>query len=199
MTRLTSKAHLWMIWVLGTTIGPFVGLTFLLGYLAYDSYQWITIIPVSLAIIGILLGIGQWAVLRTHLRNVWAWIPLTAVGLILGVLLGLILGNRLDAGRWNPSIPIAVGTVLGITQWPVIAKKVNGSILWIPMSMLSWTIGMGIPFVIFDRFTTNHIIVNHALEYGAGLGLLWGILVGSISGIFLAPLISLSGIKKNSG
>jgi len=199
MTKLSNNAHLLILWILGTTFGPFVGLTFLLGYLAYDSYKWTTIVPVSLVIIGILLGIGQWIILRTHLKNMWAWIPLTAIGFLLGLFLGLYLGDRFDSGYWNPSMPIAVGTVLGITQWPVIAKQVTRSILWIPMSIISWTIGLGITLVVFDHFTTNYILVNYSLEFGAGLGLLCGILVGSISGIFLISHIRMSRDKKIAG
>ena len=199
MTKSSTDVNLLILWLLATAFGPFVGLTFLFGYLAHDSYKWTTILPLSLVITGILLGVGQWAVLRTQLKNVWTWIPLTAFGFLLGVYLGLVLADRFEAGYWNPSMPISIGTILGITQWPVIAKKVNRSIFWIPASIISWTIGMGIPLAVFDHTTSEKIWADYLLVYGAGLGLMWGILVGSISGILLTFLVGRSVIKTGSG
>ncbi len=200
MTILSNNANMLIRWILGTTLGPFVGFVFLFGYLAYDSYKWTIIVPMGFIVIGILLGIGQWVVLRTHLINVWTWIPLTAIGFILGVFIGLFSGNWINIDGWNPSIPVAVGASMGIFQWPVFSKQVRRSIWWIPASIISWTIGLGIPLVVFDLTTSEHIWSNYLLIlYGASLGLLWGILVGLISGIFLIFLISKSVSKRNSG
>lgn len=191
MAPLPRQAYFLIKWTLGTTLGPFVGFSFLLGYLEINTDLWTTILPLSLLLLGLLLGIGQWFVLRAYLDKVCAWIPLTTIGLLAGIMLGLSMGSRFDAGDWIPSIPLAVGTVLGIFQWPVLAREFDRSILWIPTSILSWTFGLGLVLAVFSAFTT-HRTGSFSLGFGMGLGLVCGLITGSLSGIFLASNISLA-------
>jgi len=188
MNKLSDNAYLLIRWTFATAFGPFVGFVFLFGFLDFSNVSWTTTVPISLAIIGTLMGVGQWAILRTLLKNIWPWIPLTTVGFFLSIPLGLFIAGGFLRG--DIKMPITVGIVLGLAQWRVLSRQVKSSIWWIPASILSWGIGLPITLAVEEYFTSDYLIwEKNMLVYGAGLGLLLGILVGVISGMFLIFLM----------
>jgi hypothetical protein len=50
-------------------------------------------ILIGFSISGLMMGLGQWLLLRSRIGNMWRWIPATTIGLPLGVLIGFFGGH----------------------------------------------------------------------------------------------------------
>jgi len=159
-----------------------------------SDWAWVITIPAGFFVIGLVSGIGQWAVLRNYFNgdDIFLWIPLTAIGLPVGFILGTIAyfneeqlfdkisNSWVGSYGWSSTTTIAcvAGAFLGILQWFVIRKKLKGSLWWIPISSLIWGIGTTI--------IVEHIYIKSDFENGIILG---GI-VGAISGITMILMLA---------
>ncbi len=173
-----------ILWISVTTFGNVVGLAIGFGFITHSDVDWVITFPVGIAASGVLIGVGQWAVLSIQFKKVWLWMPLTTLGLPLGYLLGFLMYGWLYP-NWTqiPIMSMVAGTVLGILQWLVLHKKVKGSLWWIPVSILSWGIGEDVSLTIFDSVDFSRIPwADNMLISGVIIGMVLGILVGIISG-----------------
>ena len=59
-------------------------------------------------LIGLFVGLAQWALLRPHFLRAWQWIPISAVAYALGVLLTTYIERRLL---------LSFGVDLGLVRW----------------------------------------------------------------------------------
>lgn len=112
---------LWLKWILVTTLGCALGLA----------------LRVEFAI-GAVVGVLQWLVLRSLLREDGWWIPASAAGWAGSVaLVTLILRPQ------NPLVaPLLLGAGIGLTQWLVLRWQLEQAWWWIVLSTLGWAIGM---------------------------------------------------------
>jgi hypothetical protein len=183
MTRFIKSLLLLTLWIFVTAFGNVVGLAIGFGF-THSDVDWVITLPIGIAVSGVLVGVGQWAVLSIQFKKVWLWVPLTTLGLLLGYFLGFLAYGWLYP-NWAqlPVMSIVAGTVLGALQWPVLYKKVEGSLWWIPVSMLSWSIGEDVSLKIFDSVDFSRITwADNMLISGVIIGMVLGILVGIISG-----------------
>src|SRR5688572_28646019 len=86
----------WLLWLLVSCIGSAIGFT--LGNLATISgpdYYFPLYLLVEISLVGLLIGFGQWMILRTKLKRSWLWIPATTIGLPLGFFIGFFASDLL--------------------------------------------------------------------------------------------------------
>jgi len=153
----------------------------------------ISYVPDFAILSGLLIGIGQWAILRTKLQRTWLWIPATAIGIPLGLLIGTI---DFIAIEWTVDFPYlwtsyffiagVAGAITGVLQWLALYRKLEGSSRWTFISAVSWGIGVTATFYFFD---THGSSIDFEFGNQIGRGILIGILVGAISGAFVESML----------
>jgi hypothetical protein len=147
-------------------------------------------LAISLVVIGVLTGAGQWAVLRMRLKRVWMWIPATAIGVPLGFFVGLAVDTGIFAAGDTLNISGLLGLVVGVPQWLVIRKKVEKAYWWLPASILSWAFGAKIGFDFLGQINLEHLSWAENIKLsGVIMGLSFGSLVGIIGGLVMAQLL----------
>lgn len=171
---------LWILWLFVSIVGVTVGLTIGINLMGDDWTFRPLFVLEGLTISGLLIGLGQWVLLRTRIKQSWRWIPATAISLPLGIIVGFWVRNNLII------MSTAAGLFAGLFQWIALDRKVESPFRWIVVSVLSW--GMGIPaaLVIFEAYLWN-------TDVGFGnypnLGILIGTIVGTINGAFVDSVL----------
>ena len=98
---------------------------------------------VLLPMLGLLIGVLQYLLLRRYLpRMVW-WIPATVLGWALPLLLGLASVGWLPALAidpvWSGALGFAlIGASIGVCQWLVLRRRIHRATLWVLTSILGW-------------------------------------------------------------
>jgi hypothetical protein len=118
----TFNWKLWLQWVLATTLGWLVGISFL---------------PLELAA-GVSMGFAQWLVLRPIYPKTGWWMPLSAGGWMLGWGISMALGIQ----QTDFLVAGLVGLSLGLFQWIILNQWVPISQWWIVVNILAWVIGL---------------------------------------------------------
>jgi hypothetical protein len=163
---------------------------------------------------GLLLGTFQWKALKDKLPSVpqKEWIFYTVLVAVLGWFLGMLpslffmptnVKNNQDL-NFNFESPLAfavlsiitgliLGAVFGLFQWFVLKKYVEKASIWIVANSLGWGLGLGWIYLFASLPNENsNLVVN--IIWGFIGGLLAGLSVGSVTGLFLIKLKE----KKNN-
>jgi len=137
---------------------------------------------------GLSIGVSQWLVINTQLKNMRNWIVATLIGFSIGgfifyilvILLSTILSNfdigYYPVGQWVQVVAVmVVGMFTGAFQWLSLKGQFAGSMKWSLTTGLSFSIGAMLG-VLFSREQSTFPIF-----FSLGFGF--------ISGIFVEPLI----------
>ncbi len=136
----------------------------------YDNQQWMLIIP---------LAIGQWWLLRRHVRSAYWWeIAVVIVfyletyprGLLSHALIRLVhtlLSTLTPVLDWSPNAirGFAIGLLLGVSQWLLLRRSLHPPIRtahWIWISAIAWALGLGLP-ILTNRFMPNFFAISPRL------------------------------------
>jgi len=145
---------IWLKWVLASQAAILLGVGILYAsvFLARavqpdinaDRFMGVLIFP----ILGTLLGVFQWLVLRRRIPRSGWWVPATLAGLLGGLALGggLVKAIVLLTGRaWNwDSLPGrllicgVVGFIPALVQLPILWRRIQAYPLWPLASTLGW-------------------------------------------------------------
>jgi len=115
--------------------------------------------PIVLSIVGLSLGTAQWPIIRRHLSSSWWWVVVSALGMAVGLTVGVILveqvGRALLGGPVNfrmlgvAARAVSFGTIgvlgggsLGLAQWLVMRRHAPGCKRWIHVN--AWSLGAGL-------------------------------------------------------
>jgi hypothetical protein len=182
-------------WVVGTAVGLAIS-----GALTYShidtrdgdatALDWIVMTTLG----GIIVGTGQWLVIRKMIVRAWAWLPVFAAGWCLSVMfVTLVLG--FDPGEYmympdNTFWQIAVvgGIVVGIAQWIVWWRRYVGGWVWPISSVFGTAFGafagvqLGMLLLVF-RF------IKTAAPAGGVTGLIAGGIYGLATGIVILKIV----------
>ena len=160
----------------------------------------------GLLIAGLLSGVAQWVLLETKLKNTWLWIVINSFGIPSGLILGhylfatlvslafTIMRKEIMTEGWidlaYPLVVISIaGIVLGIFQWLVLKNKVEFAYWWIPVSAVSWIIGICLPYVIFYSLDTAIWGDSWGIS-GAVFGIMLGGIVGTIGSVAIGKMLA---------
>jgi len=118
------------------------------------------------------------------------WTLLSALGLALGLLAALVLGDPIDAVVGmilvTPVLTGIVGAFLGTSQWVVLRKRLANARWWIPASAAGLGLGLTGGIVLVEqvgRALTGGQVHVGALDSATRAGSL--LVVGLVSGLFL--------------
>ncbi|MDZ8186195.1 MAG: hypothetical protein RMX96_15240 [Nostoc sp. ChiSLP02] len=188
MQTYQNDYDFWMQWVFANAFSFFIGL------LSFQTFFITPLVP----------GIAQWLILRKQIIGLSRWWILTNVaGIILYGLMGGKLAINSGFSDWcnhytnsfnicavfSYSISGAFGGLLaGVQQWFFLRRYVSLFHLrtsWILASTLGWTLGGFIgSFTLWKTIFTNNFVIG-VFAYG----LLFGMLNGAITGVYLIKII----------
>ncbi len=199
MKKFVNLIITFILWVVASIVSNIVG-QYVMSLSGGSDWAWIITIPAGFLVVGLITGVSQWIILRNYLTRdgLFLWVPLTAIGLPLGFILGALYSVWTDpthvksANHWlahygwssTTTIACIAGAFLGILQWLIIRNKVKGSLWWIPISSLAWGIGTTIAV---DYLYTKYVFEN---------GIILGMIVGVITGLVIVFLINTPKTKK---
>jgi hypothetical protein len=93
------------------------------------------------AVSGLILGLVQWLVLRSHLSlSIW-WVVSTSIGMSIGLAVStLVLGSETGGNEllWRAAI---TGLCIGAAQWLILRNIFPQSAIWIVVLAIAWTAG----------------------------------------------------------
>jgi hypothetical protein len=161
------------------------------------------------ATVGLLLSswgiaLGQWWVLRPHIRHAYGWLAVTTASLIVGIYIGLVAGwNALNltfefaeaygglvakglGGLVGGSV---MGSMMGFAQWLVLRTQISASWRWLLASTLGWGTGIMVTALLFHLWWVLPLAENlrQPLEIA---GIVSGLAIASsITGIALVWLL----------
>ena len=122
----TIEWSLWFQWLLATTLGWLLGI--LIGEIG----------------VGVVVGIGQWLVLRQRIHQAGWWVWASTVGWAVGwalIVTGVVISPEARSYRlacgWS-----CVGVMLGIAQWLVLRRMVHYAGWWVLANAIGWAIGL---------------------------------------------------------
>lgn len=148
-------------WLGLTVMGQLAGLALvlLLGLPIFAIADTIIGTPIVLSIVGLSLGTAQWPIIRRHLSPSWWWVVVSALGMSLGLTIGVTLveqiGRALIGGPVNfrmldlaaravsfGTIGLMGGGALGLAQWFVLRRHAPRCSSWILVN--AWSLGVGL-------------------------------------------------------
>jgi hypothetical protein len=176
--------------LVGYTLGILAVLNWMVMLAYADQPAWLIGLAGG-AVLGGVMGVAQWLILRRYTPiNAW-WVLAGSVGGALGLALGMPLADTLTlplpvpavrgvttAIAWRVAVQAGVtgaaaGVVIGGTQWLVLRRFIRSAGLWIIVNGLGWMAALGL----------GAAITNGAGLFGALL--FSGLAGGAITGIVM--------------
>ncbi len=140
-----ARIATWSAWVLLNVAGVLGGYFLALGVggaaaWAGQSIPDRGITALTLPLIGLFLGLGQWFVVRRHLRWPAWWVAATFVGWIvpIGLAIPVPMLDPLHARVQLVAILVAIGLGTGIAQALVLRGPARRVVLWVAASLAGW-------------------------------------------------------------
>lgn len=167
---------------------------------------------VGLFLSGLLCGLGQFRLIENRSPGTVGegWIVINIFGMPLGLIVGFfvyfgiesfvvsvlrvlysstyLLGDRLIIASMV-GIFFFAGVFLGILQWLVLRKKVEGAFWWIPISGLSWSLGFHLTFKLLNILLPIAWQGNH-FRIGVLIGIIFGFIIGTVSAVTIAIMLN---------
>lgn len=216
MANNSPNKKYWLNWTIFCGIGEFLGIGVaagiavlyfnLLGEPQTIGQKVLIIIVMILAgiIEGLVTGFFQWSVLKKRFSSMKAknWLGVTALGAATAWLLGMIpsvffapessssTSVEFSMGQialLAALMGVVLGTIFGVFQWLELKGHTANASRWILANALGWTVGLAIIFLgaSIPSVDTSLAVV---IFIGAVSGLLAGLSVGAITGLFLIKL-----------
>jgi hypothetical protein len=164
-----------LFWTIVTLIGVAIGLS-VVPILNLDFFP--------LVIIGLVIGLGQWVLLRRKILYSGWWVLASGVGFaIAGIGDGAIVIESLYTG-------VVYGIVAGIGQWLILRRQVANSTIWIAFCAFGW----GVAWVI-------GLLLGLSDDWSIGIwlfGLIFGVLGGGSTGGMMVWLLNQRHYNPNS-
>ena len=148
-------------WIALTVLGLVAGLALALplGVPIFAVLGAMAGTPIVLGIVGLSLGTAQWPIIRRHMSSSWMWIASSAVGMAVGLTLGVTLveqiGRAITGGPLNfrmlgvlaraasfGAIGLLGGAALGLAQWLVLRRQATPCSRWIHINAASLGAGL---------------------------------------------------------
>jgi hypothetical protein len=183
-TARTPLGWFWLLWVVATVIGGFIG--------TYASVkgQEVEAQIVGRVIGGAVIGLAQWLALRTQVfKSIW-WIPITTTGWVVGWAIGggfvwravaiatenikysFLFKDYLGKILLNCAVGIAVIEIAtGLAQWLLLRSQFSESKWWILATVVSAAVS--IPVIGFAGWTLAWVVGWLVFGMITGVSLVW--------------------------
>ena len=141
------------------------------------------------------IDINESKVARNEVGMWLEWTLATAFGMLLGFLPSIVLVNNLDLALARIIVPLFAGFLVGLAQWFVLRKYVNGVSDWIWAAGASWAVGYALGLLIISGLTGTGLdaYIGYIL-FGAIVALVqWPILRREIPNVWVWILANVIG------
>lgn len=141
------------------------------------------------------IDINESKVARNEVGMWLEWTLATAFGMLLGFLPSIVLVNVLDLALARIIVPLFAGFLVGLAQWLVLRKYVNGVSDWIWAAGASWAVGYALGLLIINGLTGTGLdgFIGYIL-FGAIVALVqWPILRREIPNVWMWILANVIG------
>lgn len=121
---LRRMSHVSVLWLLTIPVGMIAGMFIVFSipsFWAQFDDESVVALTLPFFIVGVLIGLLQWLVLRKPYRNAWLWLLTTALGLWLSIF--LVLGTGLVNVNGFLSVIVFVLLYALITGWSLLYLK----------------------------------------------------------------------------
>jgi hypothetical protein len=188
----------WLWWVLASTIGWFVGVFwgFVLGSIIVEDVIEVNALGFTLAysifgaVLGSVVGLTQWFVLRQRVSRTVSWILASAAGFAVAegggygaAVLAFSFSTKLDEMGVGWILVAAFGgAVTGILQWPILRGQVSRAGWWVLASTMGWGLSMAVGVAGFEEWQGQESLEVLSLVGG-------GIVLGAVTGGALVWLL----------
>jgi len=181
-----NEFGMWLGWTLATAIGMLLGFLPSLFLVNVLNLQWARVIVPLLA--GFLIGLSQWAVLRSYLTNSHDWILAGGTSWAVGYALGLLLINTLAGTSLGGLIGyVLFGMIIAIVQWPILRREIPHVWMWILANVIGWTAGFYLSQVALSLFFSDPAIPP--LVSTSVISAISGLAAGAITGLALVWIV----------
>lgn len=181
-----NEFSLWLSWTLATALGMLLGFLPSIFLVNLLDLQWARIIIPLLA--GLLIGLSQWAVLRSYLVESYDWVLAGGASWAVGYALGLFLINSLSATGLGAFLGFALfGVIVAIVQWPLLSREIPNVWLWILANVIGWSLGFYL-----SQFSLNLFINDPAIAPIASTSVVSatsGLIAGAVTGLALVWIV----------
>lgn len=181
-----NEFGLWLGWTLATAIGMLLGLLIAIPLVNLLDLQWARIIVPLLT--GFLIGLAQWAALRSYLIDATDWILAGGTSWAVGYALGLFLINALaDTILGGFAGYLLFGLIIALVQWPILRREIPNLWAWILANVIGWTLGFYLSQVSLDLFFEDPAIAPVAST--SVISAISGLVAGGITGLALVWIV----------
>lgn len=181
-----NEFGLWLGWTLATAIGMLLGFLIAIPLVNLLNLQWARIIVPLLT--GFLIGLSQWAALRSYLIDAADWILAGGTSWAVGYALGLFLINALaDTILGGFAGYLLFGLIVALVQWPILRREIPNLWAWILANVIGWTLGFYLSQVSLDLFFEDPAIAPVAST--SVISAISGLVAGGITGLALVWIV----------
>jgi len=141
------------------------------------------------------IDINEAKVARNEFGMWLEWTLATALGMLVGFLPSLILVNLLDLAFARLIVPLLAGFLVGLAQWVVLRKYINGVADWVLAGGASWAVGYALGLLIMSGLTGTGLdaLIGYVL-FGVIVAFVqWPILRREIPNVWLWVLANVIG------
>ena len=118
-------------WIVLSAVGLIVGLVggLALGAPIEAVVGAMLVAPIITAVAGLVLGAHQWFALRRHVAQAWWWLPLSAVGLCVGLTAGVVLVEQVGRALVGEQVNVVrLGLLARSTSFLVVGAITGASL-----------------------------------------------------------------------
>jgi hypothetical protein len=181
-----NEFGLWLAWTLATVAGMLLGFLISIPLVNLLDLQWARVIVPLLT--GFLIGLSQWAALRSYLIDATDWILAGGTSWAVGYALGLFLINLLaDTFLGGLLGYLLFGLIVAIVQWPLLRREIPSVWAWILANVIGWTLGFYLSQVSLELFFNDPAIAPVAST--SFISAVSGLVAGAITGLALVWIV----------
>jgi hypothetical protein len=181
-----NEFGLWLGWTLATVVGMLLGFLISIPLVNLLDLQWARIVVPLLT--GFLIGLAQWAALRSYLIDATDWILAGGTSWAVGYALGLFLINILADTFLGGFVGYALfGLIVAIVQWPMLRREVPSVWAWILANVIGWTLGFYLSQVSLDLFFDDPAIAP--VLSTSVISSISGLVAGAVTGLALVWIV----------
>jgi len=99
-------------------------------------------------VVGALIGLTQWAVLRPDVRGVGFWLLATVIGWTAGLIVTTFVVRLAELTIGGVVGGALGGLVWGLAQWPALGSETGGRLKWLLVTTAGWTAALALGTVL---------------------------------------------------
>jgi hypothetical protein len=185
---VSNWLELWLVWISVTAISWAGGLVMavVIVKIASLASPGAASLVMGGVMVGALIGLAQWAILRPGARSLGAWTVAASLGWTAALVI-TASALRTMGISWGGLVGGALGgLVWGVAQWPALRPETGERVTWTLATALGWTAAVALGRAL--RFEGDLAAVGGGAVQVAVIGL-WGMIIIGMVATLALPLL----------